>query len=111
MEKPCHILQNWKPHFNIHLNRSLLCTILRYPFLADYPKIFLKAPWVPIYTNLRGERAPKKRNFWSKLQKKAQKHAFLGLFFQKLACVAQKFGQTGGLYSDLGELRKSFWST
>ena len=31
-----------------------LCTILRYSFLAMDPKIFLKAPWVPIYTNFEG---------------------------------------------------------
>ena len=44
--------------------RVPLCTILRYSFLAMDPKIFLKAPWVPIYTNFEGgggggERAPK----------------------------------------------------
>ena len=44
---------------------SPLCTILRYPFLVTDPKIFLKTPSVPRYTNFpevaRGE---KNAIFW-----------------------------------------------
>ena len=55
-----------------------LCTILRYPYLVTDPKKFLKAPWAPIYTNLRGERAPKKNAiFWSKFSKKCLKTPFV----------------------------------
>ena len=41
---------------------SPLCTILRYPFLVTYPKIFLKARSAPIYTNL--PKSDQKRLFW-----------------------------------------------
>ena len=40
-----------------------LCHILRYPFLTNWPEIFLKEPLAPIYTNFEGEHAPKKREF------------------------------------------------
>ena len=58
-------------------------------WLTD-PKIFLKAPLAPIYTNFEGERAPKKRNF----SKSAQKRLFR-LFFQKFACGAENFAKIG----------------
>ena len=40
-----------------------LCTILRYPYLVTDPKIFLKAPWTPIYTNFEGRARAKKHDF------------------------------------------------
>ena len=74
---------------------SPLCTILRHPFLVTDAKIFLKAPLAPIYILiLRGDRAKKNS----------------GLFFQVLP-AAQKNWSKWGLYNDLGELRKSIWST
>ena len=33
-------------------------------FWPTDPKIFLKAPWAPIYTPFEGERAPKKTRFF-----------------------------------------------
>ena len=33
-------------------------------FRRTNPKIFLKAPWAPIYFNFEGERAPKTLLFW-----------------------------------------------
>ena len=46
-------------------------------FCPTDPKIFLKAPLAPIYTNLEGERAPKKNEiFLSKFFKKCPKRLF-----------------------------------
>ena len=60
------------------------------------PKIFLKAPWAPIYTNFEEERAPKKNAiFLSKFFKKCPKTAFLTVFFKNLP-AAQKFCQNRG---------------
>ena len=42
-------------------------------FWRTDPKIFLKAPSAPIYTNFEGERAPKKRNFFAKIFQKVPK--------------------------------------
>ena len=51
-------------------------------FWRTEPKIFLKAPLAPIYTNFEGERAPKKNSifFLSKFFKKCPKTAFLTVF-------------------------------
>ena len=50
-------------------------------FWQTNPKIFLKAPLAPVYTNFEGERAPKKRDFFlSKFFKKCPKTAFLTVF-------------------------------
>ena len=68
--------------------RSLFWYFLRNLFLAD-PKIFLKAPLAPIYTNLEGERAPKKRDFFVKTSQKVPINGFCDLFFQNLP-AAQK---------------------
>ena len=47
------------------------------------PKIFLKAPSAPIYTNLEGECAPKKTQFFcQKFFKKCPKTAFLTVFLK-----------------------------
>ena len=50
-------------------------------FWPTDPKIFLRAPLAPIYTNFEGERAPKKRVFLSKFSKKCPKNGFLTCFF------------------------------
>ena len=74
--------------------------------------IFGKVPFgANIHHFLREERAPKKLNFLVKKFRKLPKNAFFGLFFQKLAGGADKFGQNGSIYSDLGRLRKSIGST
>ena len=45
-------------------------TFLEIYFWPTDPKIFLKAPLAPIYTNFEGERAPKKRDFFVKIFQK-----------------------------------------
>ena len=46
-------------------------------FWPTDPKIFLKAPWAPIFTNFEGERAPKKTRFFCQnFSKSAQKRLF-----------------------------------
>ena len=46
-------------------------------FWPTDPKIFLKAPLAPIYTNFEGERAPKKRDFFCQnFSKIARKRLF-----------------------------------
>ena len=50
-------------------------------FWPTDPKIFLKAPLAPIYTNFEGERAPKKRNFFGKTFQKVPKNGFFDSFF------------------------------
>ena len=73
---------------------SPLCTILRYPYLVTDPKSFLKAPRRQYILILRGERAPKKRNFFfqSKFSKKCLKTPFWPVF-QMFACGAEFFFQ------------------
>ena len=79
-------------------------------FWPTDPKIFLKAPLAPIYTNFEGERAPKKTRFFCQnFSKSAQKRLFW-LFFQKFACGAENLAKMGAK-SALGELQKSIWST
>ena len=64
-------------------------------FWRTDPKIFLKAPSAPIYTNFEGERAPKKTQFFCQnFSKSAQKRLFW-LFFQKFACGAENFAKIG----------------
>ena len=45
-------------------------------FWPTDPKIFLKAPWAPVYTNFEGERAPKKNDFCQNFSKSVQKRLF-----------------------------------
>ena len=71
-------------------NGSILCTILRYPFLVTDPISFLRASSAPIFTNFEGGGVPKKRDFLVKIFQKGPKNAFFGLFFQNLP-AAQKF--------------------
>ena len=59
------------------------------------PKICLKAPLAPIYTNFERERAPKKRDFLSKFFKKCPKTAFLTVF-SKICLRRRKFCQNRG---------------
>ena len=54
---------------------------------------------------LRGERAPKKRNFLVKVFQKVSKNAFFGLFFQNFACGAENLAKTGTKLC-LGRARK-----
>ena len=57
------------------------------------PKIFLKAPLAPIYTNFEGERAPKKTQFFCQnFSKSAQKRLFLTVF-SKICLRRRKFCQ------------------
>ena len=59
----------------------------------------------PICTNFKGERAPKKRIFWTTDNNflKEPKNAFFGLFFfQNFACCANNLSKWGP-YSDLGD--------
>ena len=58
-------------------------------FWPTDPKIFLKAPWAPIYTNFEGERAPKKTRFFVKIFQKVPKNGFFDCFFKNLT-AAQK---------------------
>ena len=58
-------------------------------FWPTDPKIFLKAPSAPIYTNFEGERAPKKRDFFVKIFQKLPKNGFFDCFFKNLP-AAQK---------------------
>ena len=89
---------------------SPLCTILRYPFLVTDPKNFLKAPLAPLFTNFEWGARAKKTGFWSKFSKNCLKTPFLACFF-KILPAKQKIWSKWGLFSDLGELRKSIWST
>ena len=52
-------------------------------FWRTDPKIFLKAPLAPIYTNFEGERAPKKHIFFVKIFQKVPKNGFLTVFSKK----------------------------
>ena len=64
------LLLGFRPPVLTH--RVPLCTILRYAFLMTDPKVFLKAPWAPIYINFEGgARAEKTRLFGKNLPKSA----------------------------------------
>ena len=65
-------------------------------FWRTDPKIFLKAPLAPIYTNFEGEHEPKKNAFFlSKFFKKCPKTAFLTVF-SKICLRRIKFCQNRG---------------
>ena len=64
-------------------------------FWPTDPKIFLKAPSAPIYTNFEGERAPKSAIFLSTFFKKCPKTAFLTVF-SEICLRRRKFSQNGG---------------
>ena len=80
---------------------SPLDTFSEIHFWPTDPKIFLKAPLAPIYTNFKGERAPKKTRFFVKIFQKVPKTAF------KKLPAAQKIWLKQGLFTALGELGKS----
>ena len=87
---------------------SPLCTILRYAFLVTDPKNVRKL-LTPIYILVfRGERAPKKRDFWSKFRQNAVfgQNAFFGLFFKNLPAT-QKIWSNQGLDSDLEDQKSN----
>ena len=64
-------------------------------FWPTDPKIFLKAPLAPIYTNFEGERAPKKNAiFCQHFSKSAQKRLFD--CFSKICLRSRKFCQNRG---------------
>ena len=65
-----------------------LCTILRYPFLANVPKSF---PLAPIF--LRVKHAPKKRDFLVNIFQKPLKKPFWQVFFSKCCLWRKKLGQ------------------
>ena len=48
-----------------------LCTILRYPFLVTYPKIFLSCLWRQYILSLRGGAPKNNPIFWSTFSKKS----------------------------------------
>ena len=56
--------------------------------------IFLKAPLALVYTNLEGERAPKKCDFLAEI---FVCWPVVGLFFEKLACGAKYLVKLGSL--------------
>ena len=58
-------------------------------FLVTFPRIFLKAPSVPIKTNFEGETRNKKRLFFGQNFQKVPEIAFFCLFFKTLP-AAQK---------------------
>ena len=70
--------------------RVPFCTILRYPFLADWPEKFFKEP---IYINFEGGEgqvwAKKMQFFGQILPKIAQKCLFWPVFFSKFAFRAE----------------------
>ena len=57
------------------------------------PKIFLKAPLAPIYTNFEGERAPKNAIFCQNFPKSTRKR-LLYLFFFKVCMRLKKLAKT-----------------
>ena len=60
------------------------------------PKIFLKAPWAPLYTNFEGgARAEKKAIFLSKFSKKCRKAPFLDWFFKILPATQKVWPKQG----------------
>ena len=76
---------------------SPLCTILRYPFLADGPKFFSKGAFDAKSYYIWGGARAKKRNFLVKIFQKVPKNAFFGLFFQKFACGTKNLVEIGSL--------------
>ena len=62
-------------------------------FWPTDPKIFLKAPLAPIYTNFEGERAPKKRDFFCQNFQKLPENGFSDCFFPKKKKGRQNFGK------------------
>ena len=53
-------------------------------FWPTDPKVFLRAPMAPIYTNFEGERAPKKTRFFFKIFQKVPKNGSFDCFFKNL---------------------------
>ena len=89
-------LQGFDP---LPTQRVPLCTILRYPFWETDPKIFLKAPLAPIYTNFQGGARAQKTRFFRqnfpmrKCRQNFSKNFLFGLVFSKLCLRRRKIGQ------------------
>ena len=49
---------------SLPIQRAPLCTFLKYPYLVTDPKIVLKAPLVPIYSNFKGGARAKRTQFF-----------------------------------------------
>ena len=64
-------------------------------FWPNDPKIFLKAPTAPIYTNFKGERAPKKTRFFVNIFQNVPKNGFSTVFL-KICLRRTKFSQNRG---------------
>ena len=73
--------------------------------LVTDPKIVLKAPSAPIFTNIEGGARAEKRIFFSIFFKKCLKLTFSACLF-KIMPAAQKFWPKQGLFSALAELEK-----
>ena len=80
------------PPSGIRPPADLFWNFLGKPSLLTDPKIFLKAPLTPIYTNYEGERAPKNAIFCENFPKKCPKTAFLTCFF-KICLRRINYGQ------------------
>ena len=66
-------------------------------FWPTDPKIFIKAPLAPIYTNFEGERAPKKNAiFFVKIFQKVPKNGIFDCFLKKIGLRRTKFRQDRG---------------
>ena len=85
-----------------------LCgTFSEIDFWSTGPKIFLKAPLAPIYTNFVRGSARQKKGFFCQHFPKVLKNCFFDLFFQKFACGAKVFAKTESFL----QLEKSFSPT
>ena len=77
----------------------------RVPPLGLFKKCISGRPFEQYILILRGERAPKKRDFLVKIFQKVTKNAFFGLFFQSFDCGAENLAETGSK-PGLGRARK-----
>ena len=90
--------------FSVIASFHTICTILRYLFLVMDPKIFLKTPSAPTYTNFEGgARAEKKNFFLVQIFKMVPKNGIFDLLFQNFASGAEILVQYG-LFTALREL-------
>ena len=70
------------------------------------PKIFLKAPLAPMYTNFEGERAPKTRNFSVKMFEKVSN--FWKILTEKLRVIGARSPSKLVYIGAKGAFRKTF---
>ena len=74
------------------------------------PKVFVKSPLAPIFTNFEVQRAPRKTYFFGQVFPKNAQNSFFTCCFKNLP-AAQIFVSKKGRYSGSVVLRKSIWST